>query len=83
MHAAIETRYLGASNTRGSRVVATYGKTAKRVISYNHALSPSENHASAADALRRAVFQPEHWKKPLLTAETDKGYVHLFALRNA
>lgn len=47
----VYTRFAGATNTKGSRIVATstyYGKNSKREHHYDHALSGSENHEAAA-----------------------------------
>lgn len=47
MYHAITTKYLGPTNTKGSRVVARSFK-GKRVIPYDSALSARENHHQAA-----------------------------------
>ena len=55
----IITRYIGPTNTRGSRVVATHRRDSSRsgcfpwrtVISWQHELSAEENHRAAADKL--------------------------------
>lgn len=47
---AIETRYLGASNTKGTRIKATaWGGNI--TIGYDYALDAQDNHRAAADAL--------------------------------
>jgi hypothetical protein len=48
----IETKFLGATNHRGSRVVArsTYGRV---VINYDHTQSTYNNHLNAAAALAK------------------------------
>ena len=47
---AIETRYLGPSNTKGGRIKATaWGGSV--TVGYNHALDRPCNHKAAADAL--------------------------------
>lgn len=50
---AIETRYLGPTNTRGSRIKATtLGSDAKSVtVTYDDALNSWDNHRAAAEAL--------------------------------
>jgi hypothetical protein len=54
----IITRYLGPTNTRGSRVVATHKRdsetTWRKVLSWDHALDSAENHRAAAEALLAA-----------------------------
>lgn len=47
---AIETRYLGPTNYRGSRVKAT-AAAGSVTLSWNDAFSSDENHAAAARAL--------------------------------
>ena len=47
---AIETRYLGPTNTKGSRIKAT-AWAGSITIGYNHALDTQDNHRAAADAL--------------------------------
>jgi hypothetical protein len=47
----VYTRFAGATDTKGSRIVATatyFGKNSKRERSYDHALSGHENHEAAA-----------------------------------
>ena len=55
----IITRYIGPTNTRGSRVIATHKRDSSRsgcfpwraVINWQHELSAEENHRAAADKL--------------------------------
>jgi hypothetical protein len=47
---AIETRYLGPTNSRGSRIKAT-ADAGSVTVPYDHALSSTQNHAKAAQAL--------------------------------
>jgi len=47
---AIETRYLGPTNTKGGRIKAT-AWAGSVTIGYDHALGHAENHRAAADAL--------------------------------
>ena len=47
---AIHTKYLPATNTRGSRIKATAG-AGSVIISYPHELSGQAAHRAAADAL--------------------------------
>jgi hypothetical protein len=47
---AIETRYLGATNTKGGRIKAT-AWAGSITIGYNHALDTQDNHRAAANAL--------------------------------
>jgi len=54
----IVTRYLGPTDYKGSRVVATHKRdgetTWRKVIDWDHALNGPENHAAAAAALLQA-----------------------------
>lgn len=43
----ITTKYLGPTNTKGSRIVA-YSSHGKRLVPYDPALSPRMNHHAAA-----------------------------------
>jgi len=59
----IYTRFAGATNTKGSRIVATatyFGKNGKRERNYDHALSGHENHEAAAWA-----FMDKHSARPV------------------
>lgn len=47
---AIETKYLGPTNSRGGRIKAIAWADSV-TISYNHELNHAENHRAAADAL--------------------------------
>jgi uncharacterized protein (DUF1501 family) len=50
---AIETRFMGATNTRGSRIKATtLGNNVQSVtVAYDHALNAWDNHRAAAETL--------------------------------
>jgi hypothetical protein len=48
---AIETKYLGPTNTRGGRIKAR-AWSSSLTVPYDHALNPEDNHRAAADALR-------------------------------
>lgn len=47
---AIETKYFGATDTKGSRIKAT-AAAGSVTIGYDYALSPEKNHKKAAFAL--------------------------------
>lgn len=47
---AIETKFIGPTNTRGSRVKAS-AQAGSVTIGWDHALNTDENHAKAAQAL--------------------------------
>jgi hypothetical protein len=65
---AIETKYMGPTNYRGSRIKAT-AYAGSITISYDDALSPEENHLMAAKALM-AKFG---WKGKLAGGGNPKG----------
>jgi len=46
----IATKYIGPSNTKGSRIKAT-AAAGSVTIGYDHRLNPEENHMAAAHAL--------------------------------
>ncbi len=70
---AIETKYLGATNTRGSRIKAS-GNGNTITIPYPHELSGAACHAKAAVALCKKM----DWSGKLISGATDKGYVFVF-----
>ena len=57
----IKTRYLGPTNYRNSRVVATHkwcdGDTKRVVISWDYDLDAQDNHLAAAQQLAAVMFQ--------------------------
>lgn len=48
---AITTKYLRPTNTKGSRIVASYGDGYRTTISYPHNLDAAAAHRRAAEAL--------------------------------
>jgi hypothetical protein len=59
----VYTRFAGATNTKGSRIVATatyFEKRGKRERNYDHALSGDANHEAAAWA-----FMDKHSARPV------------------
>lgn len=71
---AIETRYLGPTNTRGSRITATEPDGKRLTISYPHELSGEAVHRKAAEALRDKLG----WKGELVGGATKHGYCFVF-----
>jgi len=60
----IQTKFLPATNTRGSRIKATLSRTSEwtktTTVSFDHALSAEENHRAAMQALcRKLCFNAE------------------------
>ena len=54
---AIETKYMGPTNTRGSRIKAT-AAAGSIMVPFDYQLNPDGNHKAAADALIAAVNAP-------------------------
>ena len=84
---AIETKFLGPTNTRGARIMATiylsYGK-AKTVFEWDHRMGTEENHLHAARKLCNSLNTPMRgndatWSYKLYDAIswTDKGYLFI------
>ena len=70
---AIETRYHGPTNYRGSRITAT-ANGHRVTVSYPYELSGVECHRKAAEALCEKMG----WKGRMVAGGTDKGYVFVF-----
>jgi hypothetical protein len=75
---AIETKKLGATNTRGSRIIAKTASGVKLTIGYPYELSGVDCHAKAAEALARNL----KWIEPdaafdgkYVAGATSSGYV--------
>lgn len=51
MRQAISTRYVGPTNYRGARVIATAGGGLRLTLSWDYALNQQRNHQAAARAL--------------------------------
>jgi hypothetical protein len=82
---AIETRYIGPTNTRGSKVIARVSEelpTRKITLEWDNALNPEENHKAAAAALIKKL----DWTKPhygdWYCGGTKRGYVFVCATRH-
>ena len=71
---AIRTEYLGATNTKGSRIKADDYETNSITIPYPYELSGEDVFMSAAVALCDKM----KWDNELLGGGTDTGYVFVF-----
>lgn len=71
---AIETHYVGPSNFRGARIVASTESGQRITRSYDHALNSGENHEAAA----RALADKMGWGGELMGGGTKKGYCFVF-----
>lgn len=74
---AITTKYVGPTNTRGSRIIAK-AAAGSLSVGYDHGLNLDENHSAAAQALVKKLG----WTGPnygeLVSGCNDKGdYVHV------
>lgn len=72
MHQAIETKFHGPTNSRGSRVSAK-ASAGRVTLSWNHALNSEDNHRAAA----RALAEKFKWKGEWVGGgmANDRGYV--------
>jgi hypothetical protein len=71
---AIQSKYLGPTSYRGSRVKAWLDECHTTVtIPWDSALDPADNHRRAAQELCKAMG----WKCRLITGFTGRVYVHL------
>ena len=71
---AIETRYIGPSNTRGARMVADDGAGNRVTIPYDYAVSRDQVHADAC----RALLDKMKWQGELISGSTRRGMVWVF-----
>jgi hypothetical protein len=71
---AIETRYVGPTNTRGARIIATDSDNNRVSIPYPHELSGEAVHLKAAEALRDKMG----WTGNLIAGGTKRGYCFVF-----
>ena len=74
---AIETRYLGPTNTRGSRYKAFTESRRAITIYASDNLSAQENHRKAAVALCAKMG----WDGELVEGGSSRGYVYVFLPR--
>jgi hypothetical protein len=72
---SIETRYIGPSNTRGSRIMATDCGDHRIYVSADSALSNEYLHWDAAQTLARKLG----WTGDMVAGGTKQGYVFVFA----
>ena len=75
---AIETKYLGATDTKGSRIKAFTCNGHSVTIPYPHEFSGAECHAQAAIALcKKQEWDKEHGYS-LISGGSKDGYVFVF-----
>lgn len=73
---AIHTKYLGPTDHRGARILATKAERAgvRVTIGYDSALSATQNHIAGA----RALCDKLGWKGRLIGGHDTKGMVFVF-----
>jgi hypothetical protein len=81
---AIRTRFVGPTNTRGSRVIADAGDRASRVVlDWDHALNTDENHAAAAVAVTEKMGWNGQYYSPLVGGGYRSDYFWVFQSHTA
>jgi hypothetical protein len=70
---AIETKYLPATGTKGSRIKAWYKRGKSITVSYDHGLNAAQNHEAAAHELIRRMG--DGWLGVWVQGSTKGGYV--------
>ena len=77
---AIQTKYLGPTNTRGSRIKAWTESGHSMTVDYPHEKREgADAHSVAALALARSLG----WGGTLIAGGTDAGYVFVFSTSDA
>ena len=71
---AILTKYVGPTNTRGSRIVAWDCDNNRVSIPYPHGLNSEDGHRKAAEALRDKM----KWSGKLIGGGIKGGYAWVF-----
>lgn len=71
---AIVTRFLGPTNTRGSRVKATCSARSL-TVDWDHSLTLGENHAAAAYALAQKLGWGGDWAMGAMPDKARDAYV--------
>lgn len=61
MRQSIQTRYIGPTNTRGSRVKARSSSGLSLTLTWDDALDTDANHRAAAEALARKLKWGGRW----------------------
>ena len=70
VYQAIETRYVGPTNSRDSRIIASAPGGSKLTHHWDYALSVTANHYAAADALRAKL----DWPAIVAGGSTARGF---------
>lgn len=73
----INTKYIGPTNTKGSRIKATHsGKSLSVTLSYDYGLNADENHLQAAKVLRDKLG----WKNQFYGGSNQSGDGYVFVI---
>lgn len=75
---AITTKYIGPTNTRGSRVKARC-EAGSITVHWDHALDVEDNHTVAAKTLRTKLGWDQDCYPNMYRGGTKDGYVFVFA----
>lgn len=70
IYQTISTKYLPATNTRGSRIKAMTTSGISKTVGYKYELNTDQNHIEAA----KALFNELDWKGEIAVGATPKGY---------
>ena len=76
---SIETRYVGPTNHRGSRIIATTPGGHKLTHAWNYEFNIEANHYAAAEALRAKL----DWPSIKAGGSTAKGYAFVTSVLGA
>jgi hypothetical protein len=76
---SIETRYVGPTNHRGSRIIATTPGGHKLTHAWNYEFNIEANHYAAAEALRAKL----DWPSIKAGGSTAKGYAFVTTVLGA
>ena len=76
---SIETRYVGPTNHRGSRIIATTPSGHKLTHAWNYEFNSDANHYAAAEALRAKL----DWPSIKAGGSTAKGYAFVTTVLGA
>ena len=77
----VETKYVGPTNTRGSRITASMmDKSARCTVSYDYAMNGDLNHTMAAQELMKRVFKDGNFMNAGY-ADTKNGYAFVYSAR--
>lgn len=77
MKKAIQTKYIGPTNTRGSRIRVKANGVASKLYDFSHADSIDQRHAKAAQAFITAHDWPGVWIAGGMPDETGSIYCGL------